>query len=150
MRIEVREKGTLEFYREIVNITSQYQRLMKNPEGKLKDTFRMIKSYLILCAVLFVLVLLMGIFWGMDALTILALVVLVGAIAVSGIQLKRLNDMVDVLMEDPRTAVIIMDENGVEFNKEDAEKLRISYENVAFLRVFEESVGIFAKSARAY
>ena len=49
MKIEINEKGTPEFYKEVVCTTAQYARLVKNPEAKLVDSFKAIKTYIILC-----------------------------------------------------------------------------------------------------
>ena len=39
MVIEVKEKGSREFYEEVVNVVAQYGRLRKKPEAKLKNYF---------------------------------------------------------------------------------------------------------------
>ena len=69
MNIEVKEKGSREFYKEVVNVISQYRRLLKKPEAKLNDNF---KSYVIMMAamaILFVSQFLHGIVDGFDVLT---------------------------------------------------------------------------------
>ena len=65
MRIEIKEKGTPEFYKEVVDVSAQYLRLMKKPESKLKDTFKMLKGYIALCTVFLALVLITGFAWGL-------------------------------------------------------------------------------------
>lgn len=75
MRIEIKEKGTPEFYKEVVDVSAQYLRLMKKPESKLKDTFKMLKGYIALCTVFLALVLITGFAWGLDALTLVVAVV---------------------------------------------------------------------------
>lgn len=44
MTIEIKEKGTKEFYKEVVNVTSQYRQLLKKPEAKLKNNERVHKK----------------------------------------------------------------------------------------------------------
>ena len=39
MRIEIKEKGTPEFYKEVVCVMAQYMLISKNPERKIKDSF---------------------------------------------------------------------------------------------------------------
>ena len=39
MTIEIKEKGSEEFYREVVSVTTQYQRLIKKPDLKYRDLF---------------------------------------------------------------------------------------------------------------
>ena len=36
-KIEITEKGTREYYKELVNITSQYRSLIKKPDMKLRN-----------------------------------------------------------------------------------------------------------------
>ena len=76
MTIEIREKGSKDFYEETVNVISQYRGLIKKPEMKLRDRFKTLKIYIILCAALVVMLALMGIFWGMDTLTLVGIVFL--------------------------------------------------------------------------
>lgn len=145
MKIEVNEKGSREFYREVVNVTSQYQKLVKKPEGKINDNFRLLKGYILLCAIVLVIITAMGIAWGMDGLTIAAIVLLVAAIAMSGVLLYRLMRMCDSLMNDPRSSVFTIDEKGIDFSKPEAEQIRIAWEHVAFVRVFDHSVCFVSK-----
>ena len=37
MRLEIKEKGNEAFYREAINVATQYRRLLQNPERKLID-----------------------------------------------------------------------------------------------------------------
>ena len=148
MRIEIKEKGTPEFYKEVVDVSAQYLRLIKKPESKLKDTFKMLKGYIVLCAVFLALVLITGFAWGLDALTLVVAVVLLAALAVSILQLHRMNKMVKSLMDDPHTSVFTLDEDGIELDKEQAELIRVSWSNVAFARIFSESICFFAKGGR--
>ena len=148
MRIEIKEKGTPEFYKEVVDVSAQYLRLMKKPESRLKDTFKMLKGYIALCVVFLALVLIMGFAWGLDALTLVVTVVMLAALAVSILQLRRMNKMVQSLIDDPRTSVFTLDEDGVELDKEQAELIRVSWSNVAFVRIFSESICFFAKGGR--
>lgn len=148
LRIEVTEKGTKAFYKEVVCITAQYLRLMKKPDRKFQDTFKMLKVYLAICAVLLVIVLAMGIAWGMDTLSVVAIALMGLAVALSGLQLHRLSSMADSLMNDPRTSIITLDQAGVELNKEGAQMFRMSWDEVSFVRVFDESVCFFSKGVR--
>lgn len=148
LKIEVREKGTKAFYKEVVCVIAQYLRLMKKPDRKLQDTFKMLRTYLTICTVLLVIVLAMAIAWGMDALSIAAIALMVAAIALSGIQLYRFSNMVKAYLGDPRASLITLDPSGVELDKEGAQVIRVAWDEVAFVRVFDESVCFFAKGVR--
>ena len=148
MRIEIKEKGTPAFYKEIVCALAQYMLIIKKPERKLKDSFKMLKTYVGLCDVFLVLASAMGIFYGMDALTILSIVVLLAAIILSMMQLNRLNQLYRSLQEDTHLSILTLDEEGVELNKEASQLVRLAWDNVAFLRVFDESLCFFGKDAR--
>ena len=62
-RIEIKEKGTKEFYKEVVSVTNQYLGLIKKPDRKLRDSFGQLKGYIVLCAICFAVPLIMGIAW---------------------------------------------------------------------------------------
>ncbi len=150
MKIEVKEKGSLEFYREVVCATAQYARLIKKPEAKLVDSFKAIKTYVVLCAVMFVLLLVMGIAWGMDLLTIVAIVMIGLALALSILQLTRLNKVVESMLNGPHDSIFTVDEEGVELEKVGSQLVRMSWNNVAFVRSFDESLCFFSKDVRGF
>jgi len=140
MRISINEKGSEAFYREVVNAAVQYRALMKQPDRKLKDYFKGLKVYGAICGVLFVLCALMGIFWGFDALIIAALVISFLALFASVRYYMSMKKMLDAYLADERTSVLVLDEAGIELDKEDGQVLRMAWGNVAFVRTFEESV----------
>ena len=148
MRIEVREKGSLEFYREVIRATAQYQKLIKNPEAKLSDSFKLLKAYIAVCAVFMVVLLAMGIAIGFDALTVIAIVIMVACTIISAVQFNRLNAAVKALVDDSHVSIFTLDEEGVELNKEGAQVIRVSWDHVAFIRAFDESVCFFADGPR--
>ena len=148
MKIEIKEKGTPAFYKEIVCALAQYMPIMKKPERKLKDSFKMLKMYIGVCGAFLVLVTALGIFYGMDALTILSIVVLLAAIILSMMQLNRLDQLYRSLQEDTHLSILTLDEEGVELNKEASQLVRMAWNNVVFLRVFDESLCFFGKDAR--
>ena len=60
MTIEVKEKGTRQFYKEVVNILTQYRQLLYKPEDKLKDNF----TRYIFLTIAMVLICLMSLYGG--------------------------------------------------------------------------------------
>ena len=150
MRLEIKEKGNDAFYREAINVATQYRRLLQNPERKLIDYFKAYKIYTILCAVLAVLIAAMNIAWGWDTLGIVALVALVIVAIFSAAFWKRLNGLQKNMMDDLRTSVFTMDESGVELNKGDSQTVRMSWDNLAFVRIFDESISFFTKDGMGF
>ena len=148
LRIEVNEKGTHAFYKEVVSATYQYQGLMKKPERKLRDSFKELKIYILICAALFAALAAMGFVWGFDGITIGGMIVTLAGLFFAALVLKNLSSMVKNFLADPKPSVLILDEAGVELNKEGAQVIRTAWDNVAFVRVFRESVCFFSKGVR--
>ena len=145
MTIEIREKGTEAFYREVVSVTAQYQRLIKKPDLKYHDLF---KSYRILglcMAALFGLQFWLGFLDGFDALRIIAMTVVTVAAFVVFLYDRMMRKLVKGYLEDERPSTVIMDDDGIEINKCDAQAVRLAWDNIAFVRKFKESICFFAK-----
>ena len=53
--------------------------------------------------------------------------------------------MVNRYLADQSTSILTLDENGVELDKGGSGTVRLAWENVAFVRAFDESVVFFAK-----
>ncbi|MBQ6438918.1 MAG: hypothetical protein IJJ06_02110 [Mogibacterium sp.] len=145
MTIEIKEKGTRQFYKEVVNVLTQYRQLLYRPEDKLKDNFT---RYIFLTAAM-VLICLMSIYGGItgsfNAMKILT-AVFAGVASVATIAiLLRMKKMVDGYLEDDRPSVVTLDENGVEIEKTGAQAVRLAWDNVAFVRSFVESTCFFSK-----
>lgn len=85
------------------------------------------------------------IFWGIDTTRIVVMVVLAANIVLGIILLRNLNRLKNALMNDSRTSVLSMDERGVELDKEGEQVVRIAWNNLAFVRVFDESVCFASK-----
>ncbi|MBR2098943.1 MAG: hypothetical protein IJ926_04590, partial [Firmicutes bacterium] len=49
------------------------------------------------------------------------------------------------MMDDKRTSILTLDENGVELNKEDEQVVRIAWDNLAFVRIYGECIGFVSK-----
>ncbi|MBP5225733.1 MAG: hypothetical protein J6Z38_09190 [Lachnospiraceae bacterium] len=150
MVIEIREKGSEAFYTETMNATYQYRDLLKDPERKLRNIYKQLLIYLILCTVFAVLLIVFGILWGFDALMIVAasmmVILLIFCIRYYYAMIVLKNRMRD----DRRTSIVTLDESGVELNKEDQQVVRIGWENVAFVRAFDEAVCFFAKDVAGF
>ncbi len=145
MTIEIKEKGTRQFYKEVVNVQTQYRQLLYRPQDKLRDNF----TRYIFLTVAMVLIFLMNIYGGItasfNATKILVTVFSAAAAAATVVILLRMNKMVDGYLADDRPSVVTLDENGVEIEKVGSESVRLAWDNVAFVRSFVESTCFFSK-----
>lgn len=146
MTIEVKEKGSEEFYKEVVNVISQYRQFIKKPEAKLSDNFKTYTILMAAMAILFVLWVMRGIFDGFDAWTGAVLASTFMAFVVLFIYRKNMSKMVQAYLNDGRTSMITLDEKGVELNKNGSEVMRVGWESVALVRTFHESTCFIAKN----
>ena len=144
MILEIKEKGTDAFYREVVNVVMQYRRILKNHGCKIKDCFKYYRNLLIACGIMLVLLCLSLIFLGADTPGIVLAVILLIEAIICGVYLRNLDRYYKTIREDRRTSVITFDENGVELNKSDAQVLRIAWSSVAVVRSLPESVDIIS------
>ena len=140
MRIEITEKGSEEFYREVVNITSQYRYILKNHHYKLKDYFRQFRSLLILSTAALAILILMAVFWGIDPFYY----ALIGALGIEAVMcvgyLYVLNKMLKAMLADTRTSVLSLDDTGVELNKGGSQIVKIGWDNIAVVRIYQQSI----------
>ena len=143
--ITIRERGSEAFYRETVNVLSQYRALLKRPEKKLTDNFRMLRVYGILCDILFVLFALLAVRNGLSGGRLAALIVLFFASVLASVSRKNLNGMARKLVEGHSVSVLTLDAEGVELDHKEAQAVRLAWNNVAFVRVFAESIAVLSK-----
>ncbi len=145
MTIEVKEKGTRQFYKEVVNIMTQYRQLLYRPEDKLKDNFT---RYIVLTAAM-VLLFAMNVYGGItgsfNATKILVAVFSAVAAAATLMVLFRMMKTVNGFLADDRPSVVTLDENGVGIEKTGSQAVRLAWDNVAFVRTFAESTTFFSK-----
>lgn len=145
MTIEVKEKGTRQFYKEVVNILTQYRQLLYRPEDKLKDNF----TRYIFLTIAMVLICLMSLYGGVTGsftVTKIVTAVFAGvAAAATAVVLFRMKKTVDGYLADDRPSVVTLDENGVEIEKTGSQAVRLAWDNVAFVRSFVESTSFFSK-----
>ena len=146
MIIEVKEKGTKEFYKEVVNVISQYRQLIKKPEAKLNDNFRTYAITMAVFAILFATYLLKTILGSHDFLTGAAITASFMASIVLLMYRKNLDKIVDDYLSDDRVSIVTLDENGVELNKGGSQIIRVGWNEVALVRSFKESTCFIAKN----
>lgn len=145
MIIEIKEKGGEAFYRELVNVLGQYRALIKKPDMKLADNFKVYRNYLIVSAVFIVLLGIFGITGGFDYLMVIAMSLLALESVFMALILRNYTKYVNDSLKDKRTGVLTLDDKGVELKKEEALTYRSSWEEIAFVRRFKESVCFIPK-----
>ena len=158
MRIEITEKGSDAFYREVVNITAQYRSILKNHRHKLKDYFRQFRLLLVLGAAVLVILILMAVFWGVDPFDYAIIAALSIEVVMCAGYLDALNNMLKAMLADSRTSVLSLDETGVELNKGGSQIVKLGWDNIAVVRVDKESLtfvsgdrtGIVISAAKKY
>jgi hypothetical protein len=145
MQILIDHTGSDAFYTDAVNMLAQYRSLLKRPGRKVENMLQTYKLLGIAAAVMFAIMAAMTIAWGSDTL-IKVLMALLAVLLVFDIAyylaLKKLKKR---MMEDKRTSILTLDENGVELNKEDSQVVRIGWDNLAFVRVYGECIGFVSK-----
>ena len=145
MTIEIKEKGTRAFYKEVVNVMTQYRQLLYKPEDMLKNSFSRYTMLAVAMLLIFMMSLYGGIRGSFSAMSILTIAFSgIAAVAPCAI-LIRLNRMVNAYLADDRQSVVTLDENGVEIAKTGAQAVRLAWDNVAFVRTFVESTCFFSK-----
>lgn len=150
MKIEIREKGSEAFYRETVNVLSQYRALLKQPGRPLRDNFKLLRNYTAACAVLAAAICAISIAWGADSITISMLMLLLAAAVFCALYLRNLNRLLRDMMNDSHTSLLTLDEQGVELAKEGSKTVRMAWDGVAFVRVFDESVAFLAQDGTGF
>lgn len=147
MQIQIDHKGSDAFYTETVNVIAQYRRLLKKPERKIENLFQTYRLLGIACVVMFFLMLAITVAWGSDTTMKVLMSLMAVLFALETVYLSAMNKTKKRMMEDARSSVLTLDENGVELNKEDSQVVRLAWDNVAFVRVFAESIGFVSRDA---
>lgn len=140
MRIEVREQGTREFYREVVNVLMQYRKLIRQPDAALTDNFKSFRTIGIAAAVFFVIDMICGFAFGWSRIIFICTAVLWVCGAMLLANLHKMNKAVNDYLDDRRSSVIILDERGAALSKDGSLVIRLPWDKIAFVRSFNESI----------
>ena len=144
MTIEINEKGSKAFYTEIVNVLAQYRFILRKQNYKLKDYFKQYKKLAAAGLIILVILALMMIFWGANTLDIVAASVLSLTVIICFFYLISLNRILKSLLNDSRSSVLTLDENGVELQKGDSQTVRIGWRNIAVIAAYKESLNFIS------
>ena len=145
MTIEIKEKGTKQFYKEVVNVITQYRQLLYRPNDKLKDNFTRYIFLIIAMVLLFLMNLYGGINGTFNVMKILVMVFSAIAAVATAFVYLRMKKMVDGYLADDRPSVVTIDESGIGIEKTGAQAVKLAWDNVAFVRSFIESTCFFSK-----
>jgi len=140
MTIEISEKGSEAFYKEVVNVVVQYRYILKNHNHKLGDYFKQYKILLTAGAVILGILVLMMVFWGTNTPDAVIAIALAIVLLFCALFYGNLNKMLKSMLQDNRTSVLTLDENGVELSKGNTQTVRIGWDNVACIRQYKESL----------
>jgi uncharacterized membrane protein len=147
MVIEIKEKGSKEFYEEVVSFNHQYGALMKKPEAKFMSSFKSFKIQFLSTVFLFACITLVGRSDGFSPMAVCAMTASAMTAFIIAVSYYAMKKRVKMFLEDERTSTITLDDEGIEINKEDIQIIRLGWDNVAFVRTFKESTSFFAKDA---
>ena len=150
MIIEVKEKGSKEYCKEVVNTMSQYKKLINRPDAELKDNFKSYPIWTGIMASLFTIWLFHGIFNGFNVWIGVVLVITGLAFILLIANQINMNKMVNAYLNDDRTSTVTLDEKGVELNKGGSQVIRVGWNDVTVVRSFKESVCFLAKNVTGF
>ena len=147
--IECNNEGiSEEFAREVTSIFGQGNKIYKDPEVKTKDMFKETRLTLIRAAAVFLLALLVSVFAHFDVICIimiiLASIMLLFAVFIMvnfRFTFKKIKELYSIY----KRSVLTLDEEGVEVDIDGYKKVRIPWNEVVFLRIFNESLIFFNK-----
>lgn len=147
MTIEIKEKGTREFYTETINVASQYKGLIKKPDRKIIDLKKNQRDMAILYTVLGIIWFCLSLSQGFSLWKTVFVIALFILAVTSAFIMHNMKSQADKMLAYDRPAIITLDEDGVELKREHSNIMRLSWDNVAFVRSFKESTSFFAKDA---
>ena len=145
MQILIDHTGSDAFYTDAVNMLAQYRSLLKRPGRKVENMLQTYKLLGIAAAVMFAIMAAMTVAWGSDTLVKVLMALLAVLLVFDLAYYFALIKLKKRMMEDKRTSILTLDENGVELNKEDSQVVRIGWDNLAFVRVYGECIGFVSK-----
>ena len=147
MVIEIKEKGSKEFYEEVVSFNHQYGVLMRKPTAKFRTPFKSFLIQIFGMVILFIGLTLIGLSEGFDSARVCAMTAAAAGAVVLGTSYYVMKKRVKMFLDDERPSTITLDDKGIEINKGDTQIIRLGWDNVAFVRTFKESTSFFAKDA---
>ena len=149
MTIDIKEKGSEAFYKEVVNIMYNFRKLLKAHSRKLSDYFKQYRILAIISAVLFVAIVAMSIAWGWDMLSIVAVALMAICAVFCVLMLSSFNKVKSNMMANGGNTVLTFDDEAVTFSKAGGTTVKLNWNTVAFVRLFSECLAIIPNEATA-
>ena len=147
-RLEISERGSREFYDEMYNVASNYNKFIKKPTKKPRGQSKVYFGYCVWSAI--VIALFMYVYSQEHAglFLLLAGMMLVCGIlfAVMGV---AVNKRIKLLMSETGTKVFEIDENGVRL-KDDSQDIKLSWDNIANVLVNRNSIVFLPANDRTF
>ena len=151
MIIETNREITKAEAKEITNVLMSARQLIKHPSKKLSDMFAFCRNGAIFCTVallFFGFVLIRG---DRDALTLAGTIISVVAVVFLAVFYSGVKKTYQSLAKREKEHVIItFDENGIDFEVQGNRRIQTSWENVAFLRLFQETACFVPKEVTGF
>lgn len=148
--IDIQEKNTDAFCRDVVSVTTNYKALLRKPERKINDTIRSYRVLLCMDVILLVM-------FGADfirgeraALLIVALAFAILSLVLLLATYPGIMKLYKTLLADSNPSQLILDENGVELRKGDSKSVRLGWDHIAFVRAFKSSVCFLDSDATGF
>lgn len=145
MTIDVKEKATKDFYKEVINISNQRVAYLVEPEAKVSDSFTSSAIMMGGMAIIFALEFVHGTRAGFKGMTLTVLVFALLAFIVLLVYTVSLNKKVRSYLNDTAETTVTLDENGIEMSRDGSQVARAAWEDVALVRSFPESTCFFEK-----
>lgn len=141
MTLQMQEKNTNRFYWEVIQISSQSNALRKRPNKKLTDFFAFFVGFAVLLLVLLCYCLIRWVNSGFYSMLLPpVLICLLGLMYAFLCITKTLKRYRELKNTPPCPSTLTLDERGATADMESGTAVRISWDVMAFIRVFEELI----------
>ena len=150
MRIEIDHKGDKKFFSEILNISVQYGKLLKNPRKKLKNLLMRPYCYLAAFALLLVIDIVLYFLYGARKVQILYALLCVAFMVRNIYAIRKNNGIIKRMAEQGEKEILQLDEEGVSLISENKDTMHMAWSNVAFLRQFKQEFCFMGKTGMMF
>lgn len=145
MEIELESKErSKEYYYEIIDGVSQYQKFLKNKNAKLKNTMKELTALMILYVALIALSFALGFFANMSFLIILGCILAIIFFVLIYLVYKY-NKTAKILKSEKGITKLIIDENGICTIRPNFQEARLHWDNIQVIRTFKNVTLVYPK-----
>ena len=140
MKIEIKERGSREYYNEILYIASKYKKIIKNPKTKVNN-FTKSKIIYSIIAVLVILAYIYLYYIYNDVLFIFLSGIISFALLYNIMYLININKRIDIFMNEEGIKEITLKEDKIIF-KDKNKELSVDWDNVKYIIINKYSTSI--------